>query len=636
MDDGSVEKWQRADEEVRKNLPPGVKLVHTLRGHTGSIHRIAWSPDGLMLASPSSDTTIRLWNTETGECLNVLRGHTDFVFSIVFAPSGKNLVSTSKDGTLNMWESESGKLIYSLKDTSTRVSRVAFHPDGHMFAGLSNDNMVILWDTDSGELIRYMKNKPKEIVFDLAFDLTGRKLAGASAEGKVKIWDITSGKLSHSLIGHRGAVTSIAFDLEENILASASLDKTVNLWNTQSGQLLLSLEGHTNGVVCVSFSSDGQILASTSYENDRNIRFWRKSNGTCVATIPELSSERSFRSKDGTAGGIVFHPFLPLIATIGSDFGTTEDILDNIIHIYELDLQILLGQPSTSSISSVTYTSAKVVLVGDTGVGKSGLAERLVHGKFVPTVSSHARRAHLLESKVVKNSDKTMVHREIILWDLAGQPAYRLVHQLSIDNAALACVLFDARSETNPFEGAAYWSQVLDQAHTNTKKKLIKFLVASRSDVGGLPAGSERIDTFVYENGFAGFFKTSAKTGKGCKELLKAIRQEIQWDDLPSVSSPEVLRKLRDFVTILNPARSAVGAREMPALMTITELLQRFESAFHVKVPVEEFITYLQRLEASDTLDLLVFHTTGETPKLDDKVLLDTTRVDAYASIVTI
>ena len=71
MADDSSEQHRRADEEVRKKLPPGVKLVRTLRGHTEFIGRIAWSPDGRILASPSGDGTIRLWDTETGECLRI-------------------------------------------------------------------------------------------------------------------------------------------------------------------------------------------------------------------------------------------------------------------------------------------------------------------------------------------------------------------------------------------------------------------------------------------------------------------------------------------------------------------------------------------------------------------------------------
>lgn len=632
MDDDSVEKWQSADEEVRKKLPPGVKLVRTLRGHVGSIGRIAWSPDGQMLASPSEDKTIKLWDIDTGKCLRTLKGHKKEVYSVVFSPTDQVLVSSSSDRKLRLWKTESGKLIRSLENGSIFVNRVAFDPEGQMFASWSEkDRVVMFWDATSGKFLRSteMQSNTDNTIFDLAFDVTGQKLAGASSSGKVILWDTNSGQVSHSLVEREKTVTSVAFDPDGRVLASASFDQTVKLWDAESGQQLITLEGHSDAIVCVAFSFDGRLLASTGYQSDRSIRLWRKDNGACVATILGLSSLHS-------AAGIAFHPFLPLLATVGSDPGTAEDIRDNLIRIYELDLSILLNQPATSLTSSVTYTSAKVVLVGDTGVGKSGLAERLIRGRFVPTESSHARRAYMLESNVIKSLDKAKIHREVLLWDLAGQPAYRLVHQLSMDDAALACVLFDSRSETNPFEGAAYWSQVLDQARTNTKKKLIKILVASRSDVGGLPAGTERINTFVREHGFAGFFKTSAKTGQGCDELLQAIRQAIPWDDLPSVSSPEVLRKLRDFVTDLNPARTFVETREVPALITIAELLQRFESACKVKVPLEEFIVYLQRLEASDTAEVLVFHSTGEVPQPEDKVLIDTTRVDAYASALLV
>src|SRR5206468_1730745 len=108
--------------------------------------------------------------------------------------------------------------------------------------------------------------------------------------------------------------------------------------------------------------------------------------------------------------------------------------------------------------------NAKVILLGDTGVGKSGLSNQLVHGRYEKTDSSHARRAHVLSSRVVQTPEGGKVQREILLWDLAGQPAYRLVHQLSIEDAAVACVLCDSRRETNPLEGAAYWAQVLGQA----------------------------------------------------------------------------------------------------------------------------------------------------------------------------
>src|SRR5271157_1935899 len=101
------EQWRRADERVAEKLPPGVKFVRSLRGHTGQIGRIAWSPNGRMLASPSTDKMIRLWDAETGECLRTMKGHSEAVTCVAFDPAGRILASGSSDGTIKLWDASS-------------------------------------------------------------------------------------------------------------------------------------------------------------------------------------------------------------------------------------------------------------------------------------------------------------------------------------------------------------------------------------------------------------------------------------------------------------------------------------------------------------------------------------------------
>ncbi|MBC7448373.1 MAG: GTP-binding protein, partial [Hymenobacteraceae bacterium] len=287
-----------------------------------------------------------------------------------------------------------------------------------------------------------------------------------------------------------------------------------------------------------------------------------------------------------------------------------------------------------------SYVTANVLLMGDTGVGKSGLTERLVRGHFVQTKSTHGRRTEELRREdVTDDATGATLQRRILLWDLAGQPEYRVVHQLSLHNATLACVLFDSHRATDPFESPTYWGQALAQAHPH--QPVPKVLVASRIDVGGLPASPDSIDAFRAEHAFEHFIATSAISGEGCAALAQLIQDTIPWDRLTVYSTNQRLETLREFVRQQVPppvTKQQPGVYPL-RLVTVEALHAAFGRTTDQAPTLADFSRDLRQIEHSGDVRLLAFRPTGDTPppgndppQPTDYVLLDPTRHDAYAS----
>jgi hypothetical protein len=150
--------------------------------------------------------------------------------------------------------------------------------------------------------------------------------------------------------------------------------------------------------------------------------------------------------------------------------------------------------------------------------------------------------------------------REIWLWDFGGQADQRLIHQLYMEDAALAVLVFDGQKD-DIFETLGQWDRDVTRA---ARKQLAKILVAGRIDAGGVRVSRSQIADFCKQRNFSNFIETSAKLGIGCNELHQAILSNIRWGQIPWRSAPLRFKKLKEeIVRIKDTGRTLMRFNEL-------------------------------------------------------------------------
>jgi len=132
--------------------------TQTLEGHSGWVGSVAFSPDSKLVASGSSDETVKLWDPATGACTQTLEGHSGNVNLVTFSPNSKLVASGSYDKTVKLWDPATGACTQTLEGHSSWVRSVAFSPDLKLVVSGSDDKTVKLWDLTTGACTQTLKN----------------------------------------------------------------------------------------------------------------------------------------------------------------------------------------------------------------------------------------------------------------------------------------------------------------------------------------------------------------------------------------------------------------------------------------------------------------------------------------------
>ena len=131
--------------------------------YQGGIWTIAFSPNGLFLASGGQNSTVKIWNLETGT-YRILAGHERWIWTVAFSPippnppyQGGKLASGSDDQTIKIWDVTTGECLQTLRGHTNNVRSVAFSPDGKFLVSGSEDNTLKLWNIITGECLETLR-----------------------------------------------------------------------------------------------------------------------------------------------------------------------------------------------------------------------------------------------------------------------------------------------------------------------------------------------------------------------------------------------------------------------------------------------------------------------------------------------
>ncbi len=275
-------------------------IKYVLRGHTGVVASLSWSPDGTQLASGSYDSTARLWLPGSQSSALTFTGHKESVFAVAWNPDGTLIASGGRDESVQVWTTDGtarysfsnqgaavdtiawsltgSRLVIGTQGNGARnillsqrsdaplgaksiVRTVAFSPDGGMLAIGAETGFVGVFEWPSLRRLLYRRVHNGHALA-LAWSPDGTRLASGGSDKVALVLDVSSDRVIRTL-AHEGTVNGVAWEPgSTGRLATASSDGSMRIWEAD-GNAHTAYNGHAGGVTSIAWSTGGLATGST-------------------------------------------------------------------------------------------------------------------------------------------------------------------------------------------------------------------------------------------------------------------------------------------------------------------------------------------------------------------------------------